>query len=103
MESIGIASNNASAMAPFEEDAISDAMSEAAFDTIDQARKQARVVAVRGLLYARDAQLDRAEQFFTEAMNPDPALSPADIRILGSAIFSSVCSSAWTPQCGSNA
>ena len=79
MESIGIASNDASVMAPFVEDAISDVVNEAAADTVDQARKQARVAAVRGLLYARDAQLDRAEQFFTEAMSLDPDLSPADI------------------------
>jgi len=79
MESIGIASSDASAMAPFVEDAISDADDGAAADTVDQARKQARVAAVRGLLYAREAQLERAEQFFTEAMILDPALSPADI------------------------
>ena len=79
MESIGITSSDASAMVPFVENAISDAMDEAATDTLDQSLKQARVAAVRGLLYARDAQLDRAEQFFTEAMTLDPALSPADI------------------------
>jgi hypothetical protein len=79
MESIGIASIDASAMAPFVEDAISGGVREAAADTADQARRQARVAAVRGLLYARDAQLDRAEHFFSEAMRLDPALSPADI------------------------
>src|SRR6478609_3514766 len=79
MESIGIASNDASAMAPFVEDAINHAHNDAAADTADQARKQARVAAVRGLLYARDARLDRAEHFFTEAMSLDTTLSPADI------------------------
>jgi hypothetical protein len=79
MESIGITSNDASVMAPFVEDAVSDATDETAADTVNQARKQARVAAVRGLLYARDAQLDRAEQFFTESMSLDPSLSPADI------------------------
>ncbi len=79
MESIGITSSDASAMAPFVEDAIIDAKDESATDSLDQSLKQARVAAVRGLLYARDAQLDRAEQFFTEAMTLDPALSPADI------------------------
>jgi hypothetical protein len=79
MESIGITSNDASVMAPFVEDAISNSMNETAADTVDHARKQARVAAVRALLYARDAQLDRAEQFFTESMSLDPDLSPADI------------------------
>jgi tetratricopeptide (TPR) repeat protein len=45
----------------------------------DEHRKSARVAAVRGLLYARDGQLDRAEIFFSEALTLDPALSPADV------------------------
>jgi len=79
MESMGITTIDASAMAPFIEDAISGTIREAAVDTADLARRQARVAAVRGLLYARDAQFDRAEHFFNEAMRLDPALSPADI------------------------
>ena len=45
----------------------------------DEHRKSARVAAVRGLLYAREGQLDRAEIFFSEALTLDPALSPADV------------------------
>lgn len=45
----------------------------------DEHRKSARVAAVRGLLYARDGQLDRAEIFFSEALTLDAALSPADV------------------------
>ena len=59
------------AMAPFVDDL--PALNE------EEHRKSARVAAVRGLLYAREGQLDRAEIFFSEALTLDPALSPADV------------------------